>query len=406
MNTLRTLSIAVILFLSTTWATAAERYISFNPSTGSVPYAGLIADAKGNLYGCLADGGTYGNGSVFEIERATGATKILYSFPGGAPGAYPTSSLLFDKLGNLYGEAENGGGAADAGVIFELSPTANGWTETVLHTFGDDSSDGGYPQAGLIFDASGNLYGTTRYGGSTDSGTIYELSPTSNGWTETVLYSFTGGVIGSNDGWQPVASLIFDKSGNLYGTTFAGGTLNDGTVFELKKTGNGWAERVLYSFTGGTDGQFPSAGLTLDSHGTLYGAAGAGGVQKGECYQFGGCGAVFSLTAKSGGGVEFTVLHEFQGTDDGGYPEGTLIIDAAGDLIGTAYIEGSGNSGVVFALQPVQGGWSETVLHAFQQTNDGANPAAGVIADHDGNLFGTTTGGGSSGAGSAYVITR
>ena len=256
-----------------------------NGTDGTAPLAGLIFDAAGNLYGTTVSGGTYGNGTVFELTPAAGGTwteKVLWSFGNGTDGYQPFAGLIFDAAGNLYGTTSEGGTYLYNGTVFELTPTAGGgWTEQVLHSFNYNGTDGVWPYAGLIFDAAGNLYGTTESGGggTYGSGTVFELTPTGGGgWTEKVLHSFFCSPFNCTDGYSPRAGLIFDAAGNLYGTTYNGGTYQYGTVFELTPAaGGGWTETVLYSFGNGTDGVGPVAGLIFDAAGNLYGTTAYGG---------------------------------------------------------------------------------------------------------------------------------
>ena len=270
---------------------------SFIPGDGVNPIAGLIQDAAGNLYGTTAFGGaacaelsSQGCGVVFELIRCNSGYdfKVLHKFTGGADGAAPSGGLIRDAAGNLYGTTFYGGGSSACGLangtpsgcgtVFKLSPTS---TKTVLHTF--TSGDGQNPSAGLIREAAGNFYGTTTYGGGAGGGVVFELSPTG---IQTVLYSFAGGA----DGAFPLAGLIRDVGGNLYGTTQSGGTSSGcapfgcGVVFKLSPTGT---ETVLHSFTG-RDGAFPSAGLIQDTVGNLYGTTEIGGAY--------GFGVVFKLS--------------------------------------------------------------------------------------------------------------
>jgi len=227
----------VALFVTSTWAaTHWSEQVRHNLGSGTdgvYSFAGLVLDADGNLYGATETGGTYGRGTVFQLTPKAGDGRtetVLYSFqPNGTDGNYPLASLIFDAAGNLYGTTQRGG-AYGFGTVFELTPTAGGgWTEKVLHHFGY-STDGSAPFSGLIFDGVGNLYGTTFYGGTYGSGTAFELTPTAGGdWTEQVLHSFGN----SADGSKPNAGLIIDAASSLYGTTVFGGTYSAGTVFEL-----------------------------------------------------------------------------------------------------------------------------------------------------------------------------
>ena len=357
------------------------------PTDGAQPFAGLTLDVAGNLYGTTYVGGTSGVclnnlngcGTVFKLSRA-GTETVLHSFTGGGDGAYPLAGLVQDAVGNLYGTTTAGGVensacayAATCGVVFKLSPTAL----TVLHSF--NLSDGASPFSVLIRDAAGNLYGTTYQGGAFGYGVVFKLSPSG---TETVLHSFTGGA----DGAQPLAGLIQDPAGNLYGTTSSGGAHGNGVVFELircSSSPSGYDFKVLYSFTGGADGANPGAGLIRDLAGNLYGTAGGGGITS-ACDV--GCGVVFKLAPS---GTE-TVLHAFTGyPTDGASPSG-LIEDSSGNLYGTTGGGGTSAHGVVFKLSP---SGTETVLHSFTGGRGGAIPN-GLTQDAAGNLYGTAVEGG------------
>ena len=313
---------------------------------------------------------------------------VLYSFQGGNDGSGPISDLVFDKKGNIYGDTTFGG-SSGVGDVYMLTPSGSGYTESILYTF-TGGSDGGYPfQLGkLHLDSSGNLYGTTSQGGTYGFGTVFELSPSVGGWSETVLYSFTGG----SDGGNPNGAVIA-KGPNLYGVTFGGGATGNGTVFELKHSKGIWKETVLYSFAGGTDSAFPEGGLVFDKAGNLYGTGTAGGTL--------GYGTVFELApTKSGWNEE--VLYNFAGGSDGAYPYAPLIFDKAGNLYGTtqgSWTGGAPGYGSVFELSPVHGGgWMETPLHSFTGGADGANPYD-ALTFHGNNLYGTTRAGGTGGAG-------
>jgi uncharacterized repeat protein (TIGR03803 family) len=247
---------------------------SFDDSDGAYPYAGLVIDKSGNLYGTTQYGGQSGYGTVFELSETSSGWQetVLHSFNGG-DGANPYAGLIIDKLGHLYGTTLDLGDVSacpntdGCGTVFELSESSTGWRETVLHSF--NGSDGANPYAGLVMGNSGSLYGTTYSGGQYGLGTAFELSKTGSGWQQTALYSFNG-----SDGANPWAGLVIDKSGNLYGTTFWGGQYDDGTVFELSETSTGWQETMLYSFTTQAN---PVAALVLDSQDHLYGTTTGGG---------------------------------------------------------------------------------------------------------------------------------
>ena len=338
---------------------------------------------------------------------AAAQEEVLHSFGKGMDGRFPEAGLTIDSKGNLYG-ATGEGGADGGGMVFELTPKAGGgWTEKVLHNFPSDDKDGAYPLASLVFDTAGNLYGTTEYGGSEASGTVFELTPEAGGkWTEKVLHSFHDN---GKDGYDPEARLILDTAGNVYGTTtYGGGASTYGTVFELTpKAGGRWAEKVLHRFDyNGKDGVNPYAGLILDTAGNLYGTTGGGGA-----YTYG---TVFELTHKAGGKWTEKVLHNFNDNGKDGYlPAASLIFDSAGNLYSTTNVGGASGAGcggegcgTVFELTPKAGGrWTEKVLHSFSDNGkDGVSPYAGLIFDAAGNLYGTTYFGGASGVGTAFEI--
>lgn len=290
---------------------------AFRGTDGASPQATVTFDAQGNLYGTTNIGGQRGQqgyGTVFKLAPGSGGwtETVLHTFKDGSDGAYPTARVIVDSAGNVYGTAAKGGKTCNlngCGVVFKLSPTSSGqWKESVLYSF-TGGADGAVPLAGLTLDASGSLYGTTVYGGiaggcpgsgGVGCGVAFELSPTSSGWKETVLHTFTGGT----DGGGPQSGLLFDDVGNLYGTAVMGGLSSCntfysgcGVVFELMPTGGGWKEKVLHSFRDGKDGAAPVTDLIFDSGGNLYGASGIGGHKPPACSY--GCGVAFELTPAS-----------------------------------------------------------------------------------------------------------
>jgi len=334
-------------FLTATPALAASKVkvlYSFkdNGADGRAPMAGLIRDTTGNLYGTTVAGGVNNMGTVFELSHGTWAEKILYTFTGGVDGGSPAAALIFDSSGNLYGTTVFGGAKGGYGTVFELTPGAGGaWTETVLHSFSDNHTDGYYPFAGVIFDPAGNLYGATSGGGIYgNTGTVFQLTPGAGGWAETLLYGFEG-----HDGSQPYGSLILDTAGNLYGTTSMGGhkpCCDAGTAFELTPGAGGWTETLLYSFERGdfNNGDEPYAGLIFDASGNLYGTTSEGGAYPKPCGGA-GCGTVFRLTPRAGGGWKQTEIHSFGHGTDGLIPEANLIFGASGNLYGTTTMGGA-----------------------------------------------------------------
>ncbi|MGE5206863.1 MAG: choice-of-anchor tandem repeat GloVer-containing protein [Chlamydiota bacterium] len=341
---------------------------------GQNPDTDLIRDPQGNLYSATLYGGDYGYGSVFKVTP-TGTKTVFYSFSGGTDGAFPNWDLLRDPMGNLYGTTY-WGGSSGYGTVFKVTPTG---TETVLYNFAGNS-DGANPSAGLARDPQGNLYGTTYSGGASGYGTVFKVAPTG---TETVLYSFTGGSDGANPTW----GLIRDPQGNLYGTTYSGGASGYGTVFKVTPTGT---KTVLYSFAGGSDdGAHPEAGLIRDPMGNLYGTTGSGGGSN--------QGTVFKVTQT---GTE-TVLYIFSGGADGANPSAPLTRDPQGNLYGTTHSGGAYGYGTVFKVTPTG---TETVLYSFTGGADGANPIGGLARDPMGNLYGTAYSGGASGYGTVFKL--
>ena len=259
-----------------------------NPVLGN-----LIFDQAGNMYGTTNYGGASGNGAVYKLSRSGGGwtESVIYSFAGGNDGAFPFAGLLFDSAGNLYGTTVNGGGTGctnGCGTIYELSPSGSGWTENVLYRF-QGGNDGFYADGGLIFDQAGNLYGGTYNGGSGGGGTVYELSPSGGGWTLNVLYSFVG------TRWGLADRLTFDAAGNLYGTTQYGGANGDGNVFKLTNSGGNWSYTDLHDFTYGIDGGVPVDTPVFDASGNLYGTAFGGGTN--ACGEGFGCGVIWKIAS-------------------------------------------------------------------------------------------------------------
>jgi len=339
-----------------------------------------------------------------------GWTFTVINTFNNANGAHPMSGLVFDQAGNLYGMTSAGG--LGKGVVFELTPNGNGgWTETVLYEFGSHSGDGTSPYGWLVLDTAGNLYGTTEHGGAHGNGTVFELSPPSGGgWTETVLHSF-GSV--ANDGFVPIAGLAIDANGNLYGTTFAGGTGTNctysgkpttcGTVFELSPAAGSWTYSIIHDFsTANEDGNSPVAGMTVGANGYLYGEAAYGSKY--------GQGLLFELIPGANGTWTEQGLHPWgfvhDGRPDGGYPYTTMVFDSLGYMYGTSQVGGThGNLGTVFKFtSESNGGWVETNLHGFGNAPQGSYPESSLLVDSSDNLYGTTNQGGTKGYGTVYEL--
>ena len=392
------LLVALGMFLGIQTASAQTETVlhSFAGSTsdGGIPYVGMIRDSSGNFYGTTWEGGPSNAGTIYEITSA-GVESALYSFTGTS-GSRPYSRLLMDSSGNLYGTTL-GGGANSHGAIFELSPPVSpstSWTETTLYSFTTASSGiyAPYNVSGLIMDSSGNLYGTASEGGPKLAGGVWEFAPSTS--TFTTLYTFAyGSATDPHDGAAPDSGLIVDSSGNLYGTTSGGGN-GYGTVYEI----SGGAESVLYTFGGTGDGKTPG-GLAMDSSGNLYGMTYSGGAHPNN-------GTAYELSL-SGGVWSESRLFSFGGyTGDGSAPASSLVFDSSGNLYGTTNGGGAHSHGTVVELTPTVSTFTETILYSFTDTaGDGSNPDPGdLIIDSSGNLYGTTSIGGSHNLGIAYKL--
>jgi uncharacterized repeat protein (TIGR03803 family) len=404
-------AVLIVSLLSGSSAAAVKGKLlnSFNLTNGANPTGSLAFDTSGNLYGTTDTGGagagcvSSGCGTVYELSPSVnGWTEtVLHTFMNGSDGGGPQSGVILDNADNLYGTTLFGGAGNGCGTIFELTQVSGSWTNNVLHSFDSSSGDGCFPYNGLTFDKAGNLYGTTASGGTNDAGVVFELTPNADGgWSYSVIYTFQPG--GSGDGVNPFGTLVVDGAGDLYGTTYGGGIHQAGSVFSLVPANGGWTETVIYSFTGGTTGTNPYAGVIFDKNGNLYGTTYQGGA--------GNVGVVFELTVTNGNWT-IQVLHAFTGALDGGHPSyGSLLIDAVGNLYGETFNGGHGQFGVAFQLIPVGGGgWTENVLHHFVNGIDGSNPVGGLIFDSAGDLYGTDAHGGVGGYGIAFegqLVTR
>jgi uncharacterized repeat protein (TIGR03803 family) len=342
---------------------------------------------------------------IFIAAAAVSQETVLFSFYSTYGDALPIGGLTADSSGNLYGVTFYGGMYGN-GMVYKLSPSASGWTESVLYSFNPNGVDGWGPTSPPVFDAAGNLYGTTEFGGTGGCsifgcGTVYEISPTGKAtWKETILHNFSG-----SDGNQVHPGLTIDSFGNLYGMTTQGGDYASGVVFELSPAGDSWTFSILHQFFGGADGSHPFDALTLDAAGNLYGTASAGGGQSVACKY--GCGTVFELSPSSNGTWIERTLHNFTTrSNDGTTPASKLTIDAAGNLYGTTSSGGGAtNAGIVFELSLHGDVWTESVLHNFnERSGDGNGPTNGVAFDASGNLYGMTIGGGTHGKGTAFEL--
>jgi uncharacterized repeat protein (TIGR03803 family) len=390
---------AVVLLVTNAWA-GHQVLHSFSGSDGNGPIAGLVSDSSGNFYGTTDQGGSNNLGTVYELSPAGGGSwtySVLHSF-AGTDGSFPFSRLVFDSQGNMYGTTYRGG-AHDFGTVFRLSPAqGGGWTEAVIHNFNTTNliGDGSFPETGLTFDSQGNLFGTTYAGGTRGSGLVFKLTPNGDGtWSKSTVHYFGGGTDGAN----PNSELLRDAQGNFYGTTYAGGSAQLGTVYELSPNGSGgYTEQVLHSFALTNDGSYPiQSTLILDSQGNLYGTTSKGGSHA--------LGVSYKLTP-NGGGWTKTILHNFGSGTDGANPHTGLISDASGNLYGTTYFGGSLGYGAVFKMTPNgSGGYTTTILHSLFSGSDAAHPYGPLYLDSQGNLYGTSFQGGSSNLGTIYEIT-
>jgi uncharacterized repeat protein (TIGR03803 family) len=408
-------SALVIVFAMTVVAVPAMQAQTFKvihsftgKSDGANPVSNLVMDRAGNLYGTTAGGGRWDFGTVFKMKYVNSGWVLtpLYTFQGGLDGIGPLAGVVIGADGSLYGTTSQGGGSMcsdgfSCGTVYKLKPPPtrprtplDPWTETVLYRF--SGPDGERPESDLVFDKAGNLYGTTYTGGQPGTcyagcGVVFELTPSGGAWTETAIHTFLG-----PDGGYPMSGMIFDTAGNLYGTSSWGGAYSRGTVYELTPSGAGWTLNTPYSF--GEDrshGLDPFAGLLLDNSGNLYGATSTSIVNYEPV-------SVFELTP-SNGTWTLNSLYEMTRSESGSFgPWGRLTMDAAGNLYGTTEGYGAYWAGSVFKLTYSNGSWIPTVLHEFSGV-DGQYPQAGVTLDAYGNIYGTAPSGG-SGTGANGVV--
>jgi uncharacterized repeat protein (TIGR03803 family) len=409
---MKTVLLLIVVLTSSVlnWAGTEKVLYSFGaPGDGSEPVAGLTFDGNGNLYGTAWYGGNRslycsyaGCGLVFRLTadgNGNWQESIVYSF-GGTDGGNPNSPIVFDNQGNIYGTTQFGG-TSGYGAVFQLSPSSNQWTESIIHSFTYTGYDGSFPQ-GVAFDNQGHLYGTTSFN-QVGYAYVFSLAAASGmNWYELVLHSFGGRSCG-----QPAGVLTFDREGNIYGTTYDGGSTGAGVVYKVSpnRHSSGWTYAEIYTFQGspfgkGNDGANPRAGVIFDAAGNLYGTTEWGGTA--------GLGTVFKLTPNSEGGWSESILHTFSGGGDGGHPfVGSLAFDAYGNLYGTTSGgAGTGSEGTVYRLSPNDDGtWTEAILYAFSGGADGSNPLGNVVLDAAGNVYGTTVNGGAYGSrGSGGVV--
>jgi uncharacterized repeat protein (TIGR03803 family) len=405
----------VLAFASTVtvcgWAATENILVKFTGDNGAHPYGTLVFDQSGNLYGTTSSGGPNGGlGTVYELSPVEGGgwtQTTLYTFnPTLNPtdGSGPYAGVILDAAGNLYGTTLLGGGTAGCqsgcGVVFQLTPVSPGvWTENVLYRF-QGGSDGASPRAGLVMDAQGVLYGTTTEGGGSANcvlgcGTVFKLAQTQSGvWEETILHTFVG--LPKPDGADPSSTLVFDSAGNLWGTTSVGGrkrcATGCGTIFELTPNSDGsWEYKIVHAFGTQVEGEGfgvgPAGGVVVDGAGNIFGTtAGGTNIEHGTAFEF---------SPDGQGGWTGKLLHKFHtGTGSCSAP---LILDAAGNLYGTAVIATRG--GTAFEITPSS---QLLVLKQFMGT-DGGSPSSGMVFDFQGNLYGVTSYGGGTGTNDGLV---
>jgi uncharacterized repeat protein (TIGR03803 family) len=318
------------------------------------------------------------------VTATATTTDVIFSFEE-QEGEYADTDLETDLAGNIYGTTVLGG-EHGSGTVFQLSPTPNGWDHRVLYSF-TGGADGGEPYKGVSIDRRGNLYGTAVTGGSGacegGCGVVYKLTKSAGTWNQTVIHAFTGG----DDGSGPGARVTVDRSGNVYGMAPTGGTNGVGTIYKIHPHRGSWEFQVIHTFTGGADGATGSAGRMLLGRSGLYGAATTGGLY--------GSGVVFELTPTAVGEWNFRALYSFHGQPDGSFPYGALLRAPSGKIYGTTYYGGENGIGSVYELSPrLVGEWDGRVIYSFQTENDGNSPISNLVRDAAGNLYGTTSEGG------------
>jgi len=371
--------LAVVATQSAQAQTFSVLYSFKGSPDGAFPYAHVVIDKSGNLYGTTTEGGTSGLGTAFKLDAA-GTETVLHSFTGNPDGTYPEAGFVMDQAGNLYSTTYRGGSGEcsyGCGTVFKLGPSGK---ETILYRF-TGGADGGGPIGGVIRDSNGNLYGTTSEEGAYGNGTVFKLDTTG---TLTVLHTFNAD---TGDGGGSHAGLAIDSEGNLYGTTWYG--CRYGWVFKVDTTGQ---EAILHCFSGaGWDGTRSGATLIFDGSGHLYGTTQYGGPHR--------HGNVFKLNE----GGRFTLLYGFTGASgDGAWPFQGVIGNAAGGLFGTTAGGGTFGDGTVFEVTK---DGKEIVLHNFTGGSDGASPLGSLVPDAAGNIYGTASDGGTSNDGTVWKLT-
>lgn len=407
------LIIGASIFFPEAWAVPRFKvlYSFAGGNDGTYPNGALLSDISGHLFGTTYFGGTggctsfngNGCGTVFELQRDTNGKWthiVLYNFQGGNDGAGPNGGLVLDTAGNLFGTTDMGG-TQNIGTVFELSPGSGGWSESILHAFGG-RGDGAKPMAGLIMDGAGNLYGTAAGGGAYDGGAVFEVSPGSSGWTESVIYSLCPGN-NCSSGLTILARVALDSHGDLFGVTEFGGSGPYGTVFEVRPRKGGWRGKTIHSFTGPDGGHPDSAGVIFDKAGSFYGTTAADGAF--------GNGTVYRFSPQKGGRWAEAILYNFRSGSSEGSLNSGLAMDATGNLFGANGTGGSGSCngssgcGMVYEITPRNHRKSTyRALHTFTGGADGGLPSGDPILDQSGTIYGNAGMGGNLGNGVVYSV--
>lgn len=372
------------------WAARQKNLYQFTAGAdGGFPRGGVISDDQGNLYGTTSSGGAGHGGVVYELTKAADgsyAQKTLYAFTGADDGGNPQAGLLRDAKGRLYGTTY-AGGAFGQGVVFELIPPKKGsdaWTQKVLWTF-TGGDDGGEPTSSLIVDDDGALYGTTDWGGTGVVGTVFKLSPPAPGkkkWTQTVLYNFTG----NEDGGEPYGRMLLGADGNLYGTTAGYGQFNLGTIFKLTADGSGgWVFSVMHAFAGGADGEVPRDGLIQGPDGTLYGATAGFSDSYGNVFSIAPDGSGYEVLWQVSGTQGFTGNGPWRALsmDADGVLYGATYADG---------LSANGEVFSLTPPANAQESWHPQILYTFPGGAGGEFAYTDVLVDKKGALYGTTAG--------------
>ena len=409
------LALVLLVCLSAKMAVAQSNYTvihGFGAGDGSQPLSGVVFDNAGDLFGTTYGGGTYFCGTVFELMLGSDGQRTeqqLHNFPCyELDGWGPRGGVALDSSGNLFGTTYYGNsiqGGGGYGTVFELTPSSTGWAETVLHNF--DGNDGTGPNAGVTLDSQGNLYGTTLLGGGYDCGTAYQLVKGASGWTFSVLHDFR--VQNVNDGCVLSSGVGVSKWGNVFGTA-GGGSANLGVVYILVPNGDGtWQEQI---YNCGAIGPCDSNGVPARGSRTLYGVAPSGGINLcgGGTYY---CGSIWQLSRQADGQITSSTLYNFRTGATGSVPISGVVRDKAGNLYGTTTWGGNTTGtcapvgcGVVYGLfHQADGTWVYRVLHTFNGS-DGEWPTGNLTLDGSGNIFGTTQIGGPNGLGVVFEISR